>query len=92
MLLIGACILRPTESTILGAVFGALPSIDNLTCSIGGCRFAYGQNIEDVYAKADQLLYEAKKKRPELLCIGKIVRKKPFRSWLIVLREGFLLW
>lgn len=41
---------------------GALPSIDNLTCSIGGCRFAYGQNIEDVYAKADQLLYEAKKK------------------------------
>lgn len=63
MLLIGACILRPTESTILGAVFPVpLPSIDNLTCSIGGCRFAYGQNIEDVYAKADRLLYEAKKK------------------------------
>lgn len=51
---------------------GALPSIDNLTCSIGGCRFAYGQNIEDVYAKADQLLYEAKKKGRNCYVLGKL--------------------
>ena len=57
---------------------GALPSIDNLTCSIGGCRFAYGQNIEDVYAKADQLLYEAKKKGRNCYVLGKLEERSPF--------------
>ena len=56
----------------LKSVSGAFPSIDKLTCSIGGCRFAYGQPIEDVYTKADQLLYEAKKRVRNCYVLGKL--------------------
>lgn len=64
--------LQKCLDEFLRSVSGAFPSIDHLTCSIGGCRFAYGQNIEDVYAKADQLLYEAKKKGRNCYVLGKL--------------------
>lgn len=41
-----------------------------VTCSIGVCRFAYPQDMQNIYKKADQMLYQAKSKGKNCYVIG----------------------
>lgn len=41
-----------------------------VTCSVGVCRFIYPQDMQNIYKKADEMLYQAKAKGRDCYVIG----------------------
>ena len=51
-------------------ISGILPAPKRVTGSIGACRFRYPQDMQEVYAQTDKLLYQAKRNGRTCYVIG----------------------
>lgn len=67
--------LRQKIETFRENISGILPEFRHISCSIGVCRFAYPQDVQNLLTQTDKILYQAKKRGRDCYVIGTLNEK-----------------